>query len=147
MKYLKHLAAYSLMTSLLFGCGGGSSSSSSSGAVLNLDGTWRLYPQVVAPKVLYLPATVVLKQTGDKVVSTSFTQDAGIYACSPGSPLLAGTVSGNTVTGTVTASNWTATFSVSGNSSSLSGTFEMNHHSGDCSYAGTENGTITFSKL
>ncbi len=141
---LKHLVSAFLFASLLFGCGGGSSST---GVALNLDGIWRLYPQGVASKLFYLPATAVLKQTGNKVVSTSFTQDAGIYACSPGTPSLAGTVSGNTVTGTVTASNWTATFSVSGNSSSLSGTFEMNHHSGYCSYAGTETGTITLSKF
>ncbi len=36
MKYLKHLAAFSLITSLLLGCGGGSSS----GVSVNLAGSW-----------------------------------------------------------------------------------------------------------
>ena len=60
MKYLKHLAAFSLITSLLLGCGGGSSSSGSSKWA-----SWTLDPY------LGLSCTVPDVQTSDVFVGVT----------------------------------------------------------------------------
>ena len=147
MRKLVSVITIFTLSIFLVSCGGGSSSS---GVSLNLTGTYRVVPLVTGSPVLYVPLTAVLQQSGNKVVSTSFIENSlppGSVLCSPGKYSISGTTSGNTLSGTATASAWDATFSVSGNSSSLSGTFTINYHSGICSYVGTETGTVTFTKI
>jgi len=150
MKKLVSVITILTLSIFLVSCGGGSSSS---GTSLDLTGLWRLYPQVTDSTVQYVPINVLLQQSGNKVVSTRFIEElpAGAVPCSPpASPIvssLTGTASGNTLNGTVTASAWNATFSVSGDSSLLTGTFQIHYHSGICSSVGTDIGRITFSKF
>ncbi len=127
-------------------CGGGGTSS---GTSLNLTGTWRLYPHITSSIIVVVPSTVVVQQSGNAVVSTSFVEDSnpGTVLCSTDMPLLSGTTSGNTLNGIITTSVSNTTFSVSGNSSSLSGTFQINYHSGICSSAGVIIGTVTLTKI
>ncbi len=144
MKKLLAIIEILALSIFLVSCGG----SSSSGTSLNLTGTWRLYPHITSSVIVVVPSTVVVQQSGNKVVSTSFIQDSspGTVPCSTDMPSLSGTTSGNTLNGIITASVSNTTFSVSGNSSSLSGTFQTNYHSGICSSAGIVTGTVTLTK-
>ena len=146
MKKLLAIIEILALSIFLVSCGG----SSSSGTSLNLTGTYRVVPLVTGSPVLYVPLTAVLQQSGNKVVSTSFIENSlppGSVLCSPGKYSISGTTSGNTLNGIITTSVSNTTFSVSGNSSSLSGTFQINYHSGICSSAGVIIGTVTLTKI
>ena len=133
---------------LLFGCSG----STSSGTSLDLTGLWRIQPSVPSSTVVYVPINATLRQSGKRVDSTRFLEEfpAGVVRCSPPAPpmvpSLSGTLQGNTLSGTVTAPNWVATFSVSGDSTLLTGSFTIDYHSGICSPR-TDAGRVTFSKF
>ena len=133
---------------LLFGCSG----STSSGTSLDLTGLWRIQPSVPSSTVVYVPISATLRQSGKKVDSTRFIEEfpAGVVPCSPPAPpmvpYLSGTVLGNTLSGTVTAPNWVATFSLSGDSSLLTGSYTVNYHSGICSPR-TDTGRVTAMKF
>ena len=146
MKYLKHLAGFFLLTSLLLGCGGGSTSS---GTSLNLNGTWLLNPHSTSQSISFNSFRAVLQQSGNTVTSQSVKGSAppGTVACSSGLATISGTVAGNTFNGQLTTSASTTTFSVSGNSASLSGTFSTHFHSGPCASAGIVTGTVTVAKV
>ena len=120
---------------ILSGCSG----STNSGTSLNLTGLWRIQPVVTSSTVTYVPINATFRQSGKRVDSTRFLEEfpAGVVPCSPPAPpmvpSLSGTVLGNTFNGTVTAPNWTATLSVSGDSTLLTGSFSIEYHSGICS--------------
>ncbi|HIE83029.1 MAG TPA: hypothetical protein EYQ00_03910 [Dehalococcoidia bacterium] len=130
---------------LLGGCGGGSSSS---GTSLNLSGTWMLHPHSTSTSIAFNSFRAVLQQSGNTVTSTSVTRSAppGTIACSSGAVSISGTVAGNTFNGILTTTASTTSFSVSGTSSALSGTFQTRFHSGPCAYAGFVTGTVTLAK-
>jgi hypothetical protein len=150
MKKLVTAITILTLSILLVACGGGSSSS---GTSLSLTGLWRLNVESTDSVLVYVPASVLLQQSGNKVVSTRFISDLspGNVPCSvpapPIVPALTGTASGNTLSGTVTTSASITTFSVSGDSSLLTGTFQTNYHSGVCLFAGVVIGRITLSKF
>jgi hypothetical protein len=137
------------LSSFLVACGGGSTSS---GTSLDLTGLWRIQPVVTSSTVLYVPINAILRQSGKRVDSTRFLEEfpAGVVPCSPPAPpmvpSLSGTAVGNTLSGTVTAPNWIATFSVSGDSTLLTGSFTVEFHSGICSPR-IDVGRVTFSKF
>ena len=151
MEYrIKRLLMVALATLpwILSGC----SSSTSSGTSLDLTGLWRIQPVVTSSTVTYVPINATFRQSGKIVDSTRFVEEfpAGVVPCSPPAPpmvpFLSGTVLGNTFSGTVTAPNWTATFSVSGDSTLLTGSFSIEYHSGICSPR-IDVGRLTLSKF
>ena len=151
MKYqIKTLLIVALVTLpwILSGCSG----STNSGTSLNLTGLWRIQPVVTSSTVIYVPINATFRQSGKRVESTRFLEEfpAGVVPCSPPAPpmvpSLSGTVLGNTFNGTVTAPNWTATLSVSGDSTLLTGSFSIEYHSGICSPR-IDVGRVTFSKF
>ena len=151
MKYpIKTLLTVALLALswILSGCSG----STSSGTSLNLTGLWRIQPTVTSSTVTYVPINATFRQSGKTVDSTRFLEEfpAGVVPCSPPAPpmvpFLSGTVLGNTFSGTVTAPNWTATFSVSGDSTLLTGSFSIEYHSGICSPR-IDVGRLTLSKF
>lgn len=151
MKNLFTVITILTLSIFLVACGG---SSSSSGTSLSLTGLWRVNVESHDSTLVYVPGSTLLQQSGNKVVSTRFIQDSfptGIVPCStpapPIVPALNGTVSGNTLSGTVAASASNTTFSVSGDSQLLTGTFQTTYHSGVCLYAGVVSGRITLSKF
>jgi hypothetical protein len=151
MKYqIKTLLIVALVTLpwILSGCSG----STNSGTSLNLTGLWRIQPVVTSSTVIYVPINATFRQSGKRVDSTRFLEEfpAGVVPCSPPAPpmvpSLSGTVLGNTFNGTVTAPNWTATLSVSGDSTLLTGSFSIEYHSGICSPR-IDVGRVTLSKF
>ena len=151
MKYqIKTLLIVALVTLpwILSGCSG----STNSGTSLNLTGLWRIQPTVTSSTVTYVPINATFRQSGKRVESTRFLEEfpAGVVPCSPPAPpmvpSLSGTVLGNTFNGTVTAPNWTATLSVSGDSTLLTGSFSIEYHSGICSPR-IDVGRVTLSKF
>ena len=146
MGYFRNLAVISLLTTILLGCGGGSTSSGSS---LNLNGTWLLSPHSTSQSISFNSFRTVLQQSGNTVTSQSVERSAppGTVACSTGLATITGTVAGNTMNGQLTTTASTTTFSVSGNSNSLSGTFSTHFHSGPCASAGIVTGTVTLAKV
>ncbi len=149
MKKLFTVITILTLTIFLVSCGGGSSSS---GTSLDLTGLWRIQAVVASSTVLYVPINATLRQSGKRVDSTRFLEEfpAGVVPCSPPAPpmvpSLSGTAVGNTLSGTVTAPNWIATFSVSGDSTLLTGSFTIEYHSGICSPR-IDVGRVTFSKF
>ena len=151
MKYqIKTLLIVALVTLpwILSGCSG----STNSGTSLNLTGLWRIQPVVTSSTVIHVPINATFRQSGKRVESTRFLEEfpAGVVPCSPPAPpmvpSLSGTVLGNTFNGTVTAPNWTATLSVSGDSTLLTGSFSIEYHSGICSPR-IDVGRVTLSKF
>ena len=149
MKKLFTVITILTLTIFLVSCGGGSSSS---GTSLDLTGLWRIQAVVASSTVLYVPINATLRQSGKRVDSTRFLEEfpAGVVPCSPPAPpmvpSLSGTAVGNTLSGTITAPNWIATFSVSGDSTLLTGSFTIEYHSGICSPR-IDVGRVTFSKF
>ncbi len=149
MKKLFTVITILTLSIFLVSCGGGSSSS---GTSLDLTGLWRIQAVVASSTVLYVPINATLRQSGKRVDSTRFLEEfpAGVVPCSPPAPpmipSLSGTAVGNTLSGTVTAPNWIATFSVSGDSTLLTGSFTIEYHSGICSPR-IDVGRVTFSKF
>ena len=135
-----------LTVASLTGCGGGSSSS---GTSLNLTGRWVLNPHSTSVSISFNSFHTTLQQTGNTVTSANVTRSAppGTVACSSGAVSISGTVAGNIFNGTLTTTASTTTFSVSGASSSLAGTFQTHFHSGPCAYAGIVIGTVTLAKV
>ena len=149
MKKLFTVITILTLTIFLVSCGGGSSSS---GTSLDLTGLWRIQAIVPSSTVLYVPINATLRQSGKRVDSTRFLEEfpAGVVPCSPPAPpmvpSLSGTAVGNTLSGTITAPNWIATFSVSGDSTLLTGSFTIEYHSGICSPR-IDVGRVTLSKF
>ena len=143
---LRNPAVIFLLTTILLGCGGGSTSS---GTSLNLNGTWLLSPHSTSQLISFNSFRAVLQQSGNTVTSQSVERSAppGTVACSTGLATITGTVAGNTMNGQLTTTASTTTFSVSGNSNSLSGTFSTHFHSGPCAAAGIVTGTVTLAKV
>jgi len=144
---MKKLILSSTLVVLLLGMVG-CSGSSSSGSSLNVTGTWMIYPHSTSTAVVFNNFQAVLQQSGSSVNSTSVVRNAppGTVACSTGPITVTGSVAGTTFNGILRSNNYQASFSVSGSSSSMSGTFTINISSGPCAYAGTVVGSLTMTK-
>ena len=145
MKYLKHLAAFSLITSLLLGCGGGSSTSGASSYAGVYTGTSTITLRALgatATEVVQL--RVVVGVDGQVSVSTP-----GTTAASCNGPQIPMSIVGNKATASsknVSCSSkdvsctvsGTFTYTFAGDSASQTGSAVMNCNVGnvDVSYAG-----------
>ena len=145
MKILKLGFALPLILVGLIGCSG----SSSSGSTLDMNGTWMIYPTSTSTSIAFESFRATLQQSGASVNSTSVTRSppSGTVDCSSGSLTMSGAVSGTIFNGILRNSHWTATFAMSGTSSSLTGNFTMTIASGPCAGAGTVTGTATMAKV
>ncbi len=150
MKKLFAVTSILTLSIFLVSCGGGSSSS---GTSLNLSGTWMLNPHYSTHSFLLVLTQIsihaVLQQSGNTVTSQSVDRSAppGTISCSTGLATITGTVAGSTFNGQLKTNASTTTFSVSGTSSSLYGTFSTHFISGPCAYAGIVTGNVTLAKL
>ena len=140
----------------LAGCDNGNNDSTSGGgSALSLNGTWFVNPDV-RPKNDREPQPyfATLTQAGNSVTSTRIVYDPGTTtrSCDKGvEAKLTGTTAGNTFTGSITGyatSSTTssdvyslATFSVTGTSNSLAGSYRVTYYSGAC--FGARTGTVT----
>ena len=142
----KFLSLILTLSIFLVSCGGGSSSS---GTSLNLSGTWMLNPHSTSHSISFNSFQAVLQQSGNTVTSQSVDRSAppGTISCSTGLATITGTVAGSTFNGQLKTNASTTTFSVSGTSSSLYGTFSTHFISGPCAYAGIVTGNVTLAKL
>lgn len=109
---------------VLSGCGGGGGSSSS-GADLDISGTWSYTATISTPGFTGGSGTMTLRQSYGWVSGTwAGVAPAGSVPCGPGSASVGGPVSGNTVSlSTIGAGGMDILMSLSGTSTSLSGTF------------------------
>jgi hypothetical protein len=149
----------------LAGCDNGNNDSTSGGgSALSLNGTWFVNPDV-RPKNERNPQSyfATLTQTGNAVSSTAiaYAPEQPNSSCDKGikSSLLTGTVAGNTFTGSIktfadvpvdpdapegdatTVDYSLATFTVTGTSNSLAGSYRITYYSGAC--FGARTGTVT----
>ena len=129
----------------LLGCSG----SSDSGSSLDMNGTWVIYPHSTSTAVVFNNFRATLTQSGSSVSSTEVVavSPPGAYPCASGPITITGSVAGNTFNGIMRRNTYQASFSVSGTSSSLSGTFTINYTSGPCAGAGTVVGNATMTKV
>ena len=127
----------------------GCSGSSSSGSSVNLTGVWTINPHSLSRSISFNSFRVTLQQSGSMIAATSVQANPspGTTACSNGSGTISGTVSGSVFNGQLITNASTTTFSVSGTSSSMSGTFSTNIHSGPCKGAGIVTGNLTMARI
>jgi len=142
--FIRFLIASGIALGLL-GCSG----SSDSGSSLDMNGTWVIYPHSTSTAVVFNNFRATLTQSGSSVSSTEVeaVSPPGAYPCASGPITITGSVAGNTFNGILRRNTYQASFSVSGTSSSLSGTFTINFTSGPCAGAGTVVGNITMTKV
>jgi hypothetical protein len=145
MKMRNAFLVFGTAVIMLSGCSG----SSSSGSTLDMNGTWMIYPTSTSTSIAFESFRATLQQSGASVNSTSVTRSppSGTVDCSSGSLTMSGAVSGAIFNGILRNSHWTATFAMSGTSSSLTGNFTMTIASGPCAGAGTVTGTATMAKV
>ena len=139
----------------LAGCDNGNNDSTSGGgSALSLNGTWFVNPDV-RPKNDREPQSyfATLTQTGNSVASTRIVYDPGTTTRSCDKDVVAklsGTVAGNTFTGSIkgtigegeAAADYSlATFTVTGTSNSMAGSYRITYYSGPC--FGARTGTVT----
>lgn len=148
----------------LAGCDNGKENSTSGGgSALGLNGTWFFNPDV-RPKNERNPQPffATLTQTGNTVTSTRivYEPEQPNSSCDKGvTATLTGTVAGNTFTGSIkgraeelsdpedpesetkTVDYSLATFTVTGTSSSMAGSYRVTYYSGAC--FGARTGTVT----
>ena len=140
----------------LAGCDNGNNDSTSGGgSALSLNGTWFVNPDV-RPKNERNPQSyfATLTQTGNAVRSTriAYAPEQPNSSCDKVvEATLTGTTAGNTFNGSITGyatSSTTssdvyslATFSVTGTSNSLAGSYRVTYYSGAC--FGARTGTVT----
>ena len=142
--FIRFLIASGITLGLL-GCSG----SSDSGSSLDMNGTWVIYPHSTSTAVVFNNFRATLTQSGSSVSSTEVVavSPPGAYPCASGPITITGSVAGNTFNGIMRRNTYQASFSVSGTSSSLSGTFTINYTSGPCASAGTVVGNATMTKV
>jgi|DEB0MinimDraft_10_1074344.scaffolds.fasta_scaffold92807_1 hypothetical protein len=127
----------------------GCSGSSSSGSTVNLNGTWKINPHSLSKSISFDSFRVTFSHTDNTVKATSAQSSApaGTISCSSGIVTLTGTVAGNRFNGQLNTNASTTTFSVSGTSSAMAGTFNTHIHSGPCKRAGIITGNLTMAKI
>ena len=142
--FIRFLIASGIALGLL-GCSG----SSDSGSSLDMNGTWVIYPHSTSTAVVFNNFRATLTQSGSSVSSTEVeaVSPPGAYPCASGPITITGSVAGNTFNGILRRNTYQASFSVSGSSSSLSGTFTINYTSGPCASAGTVVGNATMTRV
>ena len=154
-------------TLVLAGCDNGNKDSTSGGgSALDVTGTWYVQPNMSRTKYGYTirPYHVTLGQAGKAVTSSAVVYDPMLFAgsCDTGaSYVMQGTASGNTFTGrlvstvgeltltedpeapvTIDDSTYSLiTFTVTGTSSQLSGSYRAVYYKGPC--LGAYNGTVS----
>ena len=140
----------------LAGCDNGKENSTSGGgSALSLNGTWFINPDV-RPMNQRNPQSyfATLTQTGNAVTSAriAYAPEQPNSSCDKGvEAKLNGTVAGNTFTGSVTGYATSssvasevyslATFTVTGTSNSMAGSYRVTYYSGAC--FGARTGTVT----